>query len=527
MNFLLGFASSYTQLQNLSTLHWNANTYTAYANDNWHVLPRLTLNLGVRYDGMPHVTEKNNRIANFIPSDYQSSLAPIFLSDNSLNPAGPGFSQPAGATVPFYLNGFQLAGVNGFPRGVVKDFLLTIEPRLGFAYQLDAAGKTVVRAGAGIFYERIQGNDVYNAALNPPFAFNPTSNNVSFSNPHINVNTGQTASTAFFPTAVTNIVYAYPHPGVLQFSLGVQREVAPSLIAVVQYVGNSGWHQSDDRAINTLPLDSPNRQGVATGALKNVNAARTYPGYAGITQEEVATNSNYNSLQTGLRIENRWNFTVQLSYTWSHEIDIVSDDLNSVSNPFNIGYDRGSGKVDRRNIFNANYIYKFPFFAHSSSLLARTTLGGWEFSGVTTAESGLPIAVGYSPDVLGLGGGTTNRPNVTGRVPKPKIQPAWFAKSAFQAPVAPWNGGANQGFGNAGKDAVVGPGLFNWNLALFKSFPLTSHEGPEFQFRVESFNTFNHTQFQNVDTNFTDANFGAVTSTYDPRVFQLGAKFLF
>jgi hypothetical protein len=88
-------------------------------------------------------------------------------------------------------------------------------------------------------------------------------------------------------------------------------------------------------------------------------------------------------------------------------------------------------------------------------------------------------------------------------------------------------GGTNAGFGDAGKGAIVGPGLFNWNISLFKSIPLTSREGPHFEIRFESFNTFNHTEFQNIDTGFTDSKFGQVTSTYDPRVLQFGGKFLF
>jgi hypothetical protein len=162
----------------------------------------------------------------------------------------------------------------------------------------------------------------------------------------------------------------------------------------------------------------------------------------------------------------------------------------------------------------------------AQNVFARELLGGWQISGVTTAQAGVPINVTYSPDVLGLGGGTTNRPdfNVSSRS-YPKKQLAWFNTGAYSAPTAPWNGGS--GFGSAGKDSVVGPGLFNWNISLFKEFLITSAEGPRFQFRAESYNTFNHTEFNNIDTGFTDANFGQVTSTYDPRVLQFGAKFLF
>jgi hypothetical protein len=143
-------------------------------------------------------------------------------------------------------------------------------------------------------------------------------------------------------------------------------------------------------------------------------------------------------------------------------------------------------------------------------------------------ESGTPQPIAYTGlDTLGLGGGTNNRPNLESKVSYPKKIGAWFNKSSFQDPTAPWNGGTNQGFGNAPKDAVVGPGRFNWNLSLFKNIPLTAHEGPMIELRFESFNTFNHTQFQNIDTNSGDGNFGGVTGDYGPRTLELGGKIRF
>jgi hypothetical protein len=107
----------------------------------------------------------------------------------------------------------------------------------------------------------------------------------------------------------------------------------------------------------------------------------------------------------------------------------------------------------------------------------------------------------------------------------PKKQLAWFDPTAFAAPVAPWMGGPNQGFGSARKDAVVGPGVFNWNISLFKDFHITESIGV--QLRAESYNTFNHTQFNAINTGFTNGNFGQATSTVDPRTFQFGGKFYF
>ena len=164
------------------------------------------------------------------------------------------------------------------------------------------------------------------------------------------------------------------------------------------------------------------RQGVANGTL-NANLYRIYPGFSTVTQEENQTNFSYHSLQAGLRVENRHGLTLQLAYTYSHQIDLVRNDLNALSNPFNPSYDRGSGALDRRHIFNANYIYNLPFFATNGSTLERVVLGGWSISGITVAQTGTPQPITYSgTDTLGLGGGTTNRPNLVAPVSLPENQ---------------------------------------------------------------------------------------------------------
>ncbi len=531
INFLLGDASSFTQLQYLYGKHWVSNNYSFYANDDWHITRNLTLNLGLRYDAMPHTFERYNQFANFVPADYNYSAGYPLNADGTLNSAS--LTQFNGE--PFYLNGIKEAGVDGFPRGVVDNDYKTVEPRVGFAYDLRGNGRTVLRGGFGLFYERVQGNDVYNAALDPPFAYQPSATNVYFSNPNTSALTGET-TTQSFPSVLTNIKYHYPHPGTAEFSLGLQHSITSSMIAVVQYAGSDGWTQNDDRAINTLPLvDAGNtanpydqREGVANGSL-NANLYRIYPGYSSITQEENETHFNYNSLQMGLRADNWHNLTVVLAYTYSHEIDEVSSDLNSVSDPFNLKYDRGSGSLDRRHILNLTYIYAFPFFAHSSNVAEREALGGWEFSGITSAETGTPQPITYTgSDTLGLGGGTTNRPDLAnGSVQYDKHGLQWFDPASFSNPVAPWNGGSNQGFGDAGKDAVVLPGLLNFQWSLFKTFHFTQGGLPNLELRFEAFNVFNHTNFTGIDANSADSNFGQVTSAYDARELQFGAKFHF
>jgi hypothetical protein len=546
MDMLLGISNTYDQAFDLPIRHYVNQTPSFYANDNWKVTTRMSLQLGFRWDFLPHAWERGNNISNFDPNLYDQAKVPTWLKDGSMDPNGPGFVVFNGT--PFYLNGIYIAGQNGHPRGLVDNDIKTFQPRVGFSYDVSGSGRTVIRGGFGTFYERIQGNDIYNTATTVPFFNDPSASSVYMSDPHQSWVTGQAAAQPFFAQGITTLARRYPAPGVAMFSLGVQHEIAPSIVGVVQYVGNTAWNQNTQRRINNYPLNTPmsiranagdpnNRSGTNPGGspLPNGNIFRTFQGFANITQQENTSNGSYHGLQVAVRARNRLGLSGELAYTYSHAIDIQSGDNGpNVSNPWNLEYDRGSGQFDRRHILNANYIYRLPFFLNPG--LTHMLLGGWEISGTAVLQTGAIInnlgpgmSVNYDP--IGLGGGYSNRPDVIAPIHYLKNVNAagtavtWFDPTTFAIPTPAWAGSKTQGFGNMRKDTVIGPGRVNFNTSLYKNFDFT--ERVTFQLRFESYNTFNHTQFNNVGFNFGNGNFGTVTSTWDPRTLELGGRLSF
>ncbi len=423
----------------------------------------------------------------------------------------------------FYLNGIGVAGQNGIPAGLVKNDWALFAPRVGFAYDLTGGGKTVVRGGFGIMYERIQGNDVYNAGPNIPFSSSVTLNNVALANPNQSILTGQTVAAPITAAGITGLAYTdYKNPASYQYSMGVQHQFGQDSLLSVAYVGNQNRHQNDYRETN---LPSPTVLPSLIAGTVNFNTVVPYAGFNSIRLSEDAENSHYNALQIDYHARIRNDLTLQFAYTLSRAIDPVfgnnNGDLANVSDPYNRAYDNGPSNFDRTHIALVDFDYKIPFLKNSSNHFAKTVVGGWEFSGVVTMESGLPLNInlGGPQGANGLPN-STNRPDFSGSVTYPETVTQWMSTSAFSLP-------ASGAWGNLPKGSIRGPGRDNWDLSLFKNFVFNEARGTMFELRFESFNTFNHTQFNAVSSTFSNSNFGQVTSAWDPRVFQLGAKLYF
>jgi hypothetical protein len=528
-DMLLGYANSYGELAVQDHGLWNNVSWAAYVQDNWRVNRRLTLNLGVRWDGVPHTYEANNRMGNFYSSLYDPAKAAILNTDGTINPASPGLGtspNPILAGIPLYLNGIGIPGQNGVPKGLVNNHWAAFGPRLGFAYDITGSGKTVVRGGFGIMYERIQGNDMYNAGPNIPFSLNVSRNSVLMSDPSILVVNNTATALPINAASITGLaINNYKLPVSYQYSIGVQRSLGTKSVLSVTYVGNQNRHQNDYHEAN-LPNESY-LANLIGGAQYNTAPGLPFPGYHSINLATNEANSHYNGLQIDLNSQVGRDLSLRAFYTLSRSIDPGAgsnggQDLQSVGNPYaGWRYDVGPSGYDRTHIGVVNFIYDIPLFRHNDSRLLKSTVGGWEVSGIVTLESGLPLNIGLS----GAQGNNnlpngTNRPDLTGTLSYPHTVNAWFSTAAFTAP-------ALGAWGTLGHNALRGPGRDNWNLSLFKSFMLSEARGSRFELRLETFNTWNHTQFDAVSTNLGDSRFGQVTSAYDPRVLQLGGKIYF
>jgi hypothetical protein len=526
-DFLLGYANQYQEAALQDKGRWDNQSWAAYAQDNWKVNRRLTLTLGLRWDGIPHTYEENNRQSNFYPNLYDQTKRAVLVG-GSISPSSPGLGtspNPDLSGTLFYLNGIGIAGKNGIPAGLVENHWASFGPRVGFAYDVTGEGKTIIRGGAGVMYERVQGNDVYNGGGNVPFSTNVTFNNVSFSNPNTSLLTGETQSAPITVGDITGLSNSdYKPPASYQFSIGVQRQLGRDSVLSVSYVGNQNRHQNLYREIN-LP-DQSMLPGLIQGTV-TYNSVVPYIGFHSLRMSENSNNSHYNGLQMSYRGQIKNDLSLQVAYTFSKAYDPVaqggdSQDMQNASNPYDRNYDYGPSPLDRRHIALVNFIYQIPLFRGPSyNRVVKTLLGGWEISGIGTMESGMPLNInlGGAQGSNGLAN-STNRPDVKGSVSLPKTLDSWLDTSAFSLP-------AMGAWGNFPRGSVYGPGRHNWNLSLFKSFVFSEARNSRLEFRAETFNTFNHTQWNGVSTQFTASDFGHVTSTYNPRNLQLGLKLLF
>ena len=538
-DYLLGYATSYDEAAIQGTGHWNNVSTALYFQDNFRATNRLTFNLGLRWDGIPHTYEANRQMSNFYPNLYKPADAAQLSSDyQTILPTSAGLGtgpNPILAGTPLYVNGLGICGTHGLTAGCVNGGWQNFGPRLGFAYSLTRSGKTVLRGGYAIMYERVQGNDVYDMAANAPFSAGVNFHLVSLSNPSSSIITGATIPASIPVSSIVGMEQNdYGSPRSSQFSLGVQQAIGKAVLSVA-YVGTQNRHQSFYTETDLPPQSLLPGLATNSAVTQTYNGSVRYLGYNSVLMAQNGENGDYNSIQMSFRGTTlNKDLTFQVAYTYSHANDSFDGatqrvgDLSNVSNPYEgWKYDFGPSAFDIRNNFFTNFVYRVPLLKNNGNRPLRVALGGWEISGIITAISGAPMNIGLAgPNVASIVPNTANRPNVSGAMKNPHTVQQWFDTTVFSAP-APGT------WGNEPHNAVRGPGRDNWNISFFKNFSFDEERGSKLQFRAEFFNIWNHPQWVGdtlnggISTNYGASNFGAVTSAYDPRTIQLALKFSF
>jgi len=598
-DLLLGRIGNYKQWSAQTKYYNRYKIVEPYFQDDWRVNKRLTLNLGLRVSLFGTYRERYRQAFSFEPSTFVAANSPAIDPDSGA--LSPGTGNPfngviqcggSGGTVAIpatILAAFPSATVGGSKNdGCLKGHLFNPAPRIGFAFDPKGDGKMAIRGGYGIFFEHTNGNEGNTESLegSAPLVLTSSQNNIP---DYASVGAG---GGLLFPQTLTSIPAKAVWPYMQQWNLSVQRELPGHLVFSAAYVGSKGTHltllndgnqilptpasanpfapgqpitQADCASLagnpsGTLANGTPISGQAATNlnvACSNVNpdAQRTvFPGFSDINSLRDVANSIYHSFQTSAT-RTVGGLTFSVAYTYSHSIDDSSDkgDLAFV-NAYDIAANRASSNFDLRHNLSISYVYALPFFKGSG--LTHSLLGGWQVSGITVAQSGLPFTVTNGTnfgDNAGVanGVGTGSRPDLVGdpnhvtsdqkAASTAVFGPLYYNPAAYALPTG-------LTFGNVGRNTLYLPGRLNFDFGLFKQFPIREKMG--FQFRWEMFNVFNHTQFDAVSgnsalqapggtsaamdsnnpgspVNLASSSFLHLTGAHRPRTMQFGLRFQF
>ena len=563
-NAALGIYRNFTQASQYALGQYRYWNIEFYAQDTWKVTRRLTLDYGLRMYWIQPQYDAALQTSNFLPELFDRSKAPrlyrpAFAADGktviAVDPA-------TGQTLPAFavgkivtgsgdlLNGIRKAGT-GISKYLQKDRGLTPAPRFGFAYDVTGKQNLVVRGGFGMFFDRFQGNEIFDELTNPPTTFQPTLVNGL-------VNQINPASALLAPSSLLGLDYNGKFPTVMNYNFGIQAQLPFRFVLDTSYVGSQSRHLLDKVNLNAIPYGTTylpqnqdptkNPNAVLGSSAYDANFLRPYPGYGDISIHREGSSANYNSLQIGVNRRFSSGFFFGLAYTWSKALGVTSGDGDFVrvdSNTRKANY--GPLSFDRKHTFVANAIYDLPSLFKNNGV-GHFLLDGWQMSSVFTYQTGSPFGVGFSIPGIGnqqLTGSYTEGARIhligdpkmgTTSSPYNRINPAAFAP--------PQPGDIGMG---AGVNYLRNPGINNLDFSLQKSFAIK--ERYQFQLRADAFNVLNHTQFSGYNatinyaslTNWSVTNlpfkadgtvnningFGTINGARDPRILQLVARFRF
>jgi hypothetical protein len=507
-----------------STLdYWNRFPWDVYWQDQWKIKENITLNYGVRYEYPSAIYQERNQALNFIPG-----LGAVVLGSNQLLTVDPTKVGPSALVL-------SQAPVSVSNSGVHSD-KNNVAPIVGLAYTprgmkgLFGNDETVIRAGFRVGYDDIFNNIPANMGLNIPFNLGTTqtagvtqpgkfswATGYNQNVPLVKLNAAGQPLVGLIGLSAEdpNIRSAY----VYQYNMGIQRRIGQNFSLEVDYQGSTGHKLG-------LYLDYNQPQVIVNNPALRGNQAPNvqiypYPTFGGISVGKDIGNSNYNGMVATAKYQSRKGYFLQASYTWSHSIDDnsaffgSSGELSVISNGNQINLDRGNSSFDTRQRAVVVYNMDVPIgpghrLMGSNNIINREIFGGWQASGIVSAQTGQPFTVydtaadfsGFNqladrPDVVGSGTFQTNYSN-----PDAAFNPAYFS-------AVPPTGRV----GTSGRNAYYGPGLFNWDATALKTFAVWG-ERTKLTFRADFFNLTNHTNFANPVHNIgSGSTFGKITQT--------------
>ncbi len=583
-DLLLGNIDTFSQANREPKYYFRYKILEPYFQDDWRITPHLTLNLGFRLSLFGTYREKFNNTFNWEQTAFNDANKPGIGSSGQL--VDPVSGVDLAIDDPRVFNGLVQCGGTGQPSGCVKGHLFNPGPRIGFAWDPRGNGKTALRGGYGIFFEHGNGNEanVESLEATPPFVLTPSQPNILG---YANIGSGAGGAVLAFPLGFNSVDTRGVWPYVQQWNLNLQHELPQHLITSIAYVGSKGTHLGQGRDLNqyshvpnaenpfgageTLdntgpvidpvtgqtagacagpggdPLNptpwNPGQTVVGTNmpltahATNNLNIAcgadpnpfRPFVGFGSITFLQYQANSSYNSLQVSVRRAVA-PLILSVAYTYSHSLDDSSDRFDSsFVDSFDVRRARASSNFDQRHMLNISYVYDLPFF-RSSTGFAHHALGDWSFSGITSIQTGTPFSVTFSgfSDNAGVsnGAGPGTFADLVGN-PKSATPagcaldapgPQLYNPCAFAEP-------RGLTFGDAGRNILRVPRTTNFDMMLSKNFKFNESRG--FQFRAESFNIFNHTQWNGVSNDQAASDFLHPSGAHRARTLQFGLKFLF
>lgn len=491
-----------------------------FVQDDYRALPRLTLNLGLRWDLDFPPVESSNLTSTFVPN-LQSTAVP---------------SAPLGLLYP---------GDKGVPRGIVDMRWHHVSPRVGLAWDPHGDGKTAIRAAAGVFYGSVSGNEWNQPANAQPFAIRQTFNSIaSLTNPYGNPRSFPTGdpfpytynpkNPRFLPAAsVETISRGTQWPYIYQINTAIQRQLPGQMSATLAYVGTL----SHDLPIMIDDNYAPYAPGASTSQ-SSINSRRPYdPGVLGQNIYLISNQTaSYHSLQVSAHRPLNRNLMLSGFYVWSHASQSSNESAVGIANAQdydNLWEERGPMDVDRRHTASISGIWNVDYY-HGSNLLLRGLANGWTISPIVTLYSGAPFNVSTGSN-RNFDSANNNRPDLV-----PGVSPfldshrsrsvaryAWFNKAAFTANGAGVTGGIGPGGadGNTPRDYLRAPGYRDIDLGLFRDFRF---ERFVFQLRGEATNAFNLVSLNAPSgTSLASSTFGQITAAASPRIIQVGARFTF